>query len=204
MNNRKWYYARVSSVGQNLDRQLEAFRNMGADERDIIIDKKSGANLEREGYQALRSTILRQGDTLVIKSLDRLSRTKKDIKEELEWLKSNQIRLMIIDVPSTMVEISCGQEWILDMINNILIEVLSSIAEQERTMIKQRQREGIDAAKKKGKYLGRPRALYPDNWEEIYKKYEIREISAKKAIEQLNLKRSTFYKLLNMYKRNGK
>lgn len=83
---RTYYYARVSSTEQNLDRQLEAFKAMGADERDIITDKASGRDMERAGYKALKSAILRQGDTLVIKSLDRLSRNKTDIRNELDSL----------------------------------------------------------------------------------------------------------------------
>ena len=147
MENRTYYYARVSSTEQNLDRQLEAFKNMGADNRDIITDKASGKNLERAGYQALKSTILRKGDTLVVKSLDRLSRNKADIKNELEYFNSAGIRLKVLDLPTTLIELPKEQSWIFDMINNILIEVLSSIAEQERLTIRQRQREGIDAAK---------------------------------------------------------
>ena len=80
--NRTFYYARVSSCEQNLDRQLEAFRKLGADERDIITDKESGKSLDRPGYQALKNTMLRPGDTLVVKSLDRLSRNKIDIRNE--------------------------------------------------------------------------------------------------------------------------
>lgn len=149
MDNRTYYYARVSSSEQNLDRQLEAFKSMGADTRDIITDKASGKNLERSGYQALKSTILRKGDTLVVKSLDRLSRNKADIKSELEYFKNEGIRLKVLDLPTTLIELPKEQSWIFDMINNILIEVLSSIAEQERLTIRKRQREGIDAAKKK-------------------------------------------------------
>ncbi len=86
-------------------------------------------------------------------SLDRLSRSKSDIKSELQWFKDNGIRLMILDLPSSMIQVPDGQEWIIEMINNILIEVLSSMAEQERLTIRKRQRQGIDAAKNKGKHL---------------------------------------------------
>ena len=96
---------------------------------------------------------MRRGDTLYIMSLDRLSRNKADIKQELQWFKEQNIRLKILGLPTSMVEVNKGQEWILDMIQNILIEVLASIAEQERINIKNRQREGIEAAKKKGKVL---------------------------------------------------
>jgi len=196
---RKYFYARVSSQSQNLDRQIEAFKKLGAVDRDIITDKQSGKDLVREGYQALRNTMLRSGDTLVVKSLDRLSRSKTDIKNELEWFKANKIRVMVIDLPTTMIELPLGQEWVFDMINNILIEVLSSIAEQERLTIRQRQAEGIEIAKEKGKYLGRPKADYPSNWNEVYKLWKAELITAKIAMDTLDMKRTTFYKLIKQY-----
>ena len=105
MNARTYYYARVSTREQNLDRQIEAFKKLGADDRDIITDKESGKNLERTGYQALKLNILRPGDTLVVKSLDRLSRNKMDIRNELQYFKENGIRLKIIDLPTTMMDL---------------------------------------------------------------------------------------------------
>ena len=117
-------YARVSSKEQNLDRQILQLKKY-VEEENIIVDKASGKNLERPGYQALKGVLgLRQGDTLVITSLDRLSRSKTDIKQELQWFKEQGIRLMILDLPTSLIEIPEGQEWIRDMIENILIEVL--------------------------------------------------------------------------------
>ena len=149
MDNRTFYYARVSGKDQNLDRQLTAFGTMGASAREIVIDKESGKNLDRAGYQALKNTILRKGDTLIVKSLDQLSRNKRDIKNELEWFKENGIRLKVIDLPTTMMDLPQGQEWVFEMVNNILIEVLGTIAEQERVTIKQRQAEGSGLHKPK-------------------------------------------------------
>lgn len=195
MESRTWYYARVSSREQNLDRQLAAFAAIGAKERDIITDKESGKDLDRRGYTALKTALLRRGDTLVIKSLDRLSRNKADIKSELEYFKENSIRLKVLDLPTTMIDYPAGQEWVLDMVNNILVEVLSSIAQQERETIRQRKAEGIAAAKSKGKHLGRPAVAYPDNWTEVYKAWKAGQITAKIAMEQTGLKRTSFYKL---------
>ena len=104
MENRTYYYARVSSKEQNLDRQLSAFTSLGAQDREIITDKESGKDLNRPGYMALKTTILRPGDTLVVKSLDRLSRSKTDIKNELQFFKDNGIRLKVIDLPTTMTD----------------------------------------------------------------------------------------------------
>jgi len=199
LESRTYYYARVSSTEQNLDRQIEAFRAMGAGEREIITDKASGKNLDRPGYKALREIILRRGDTLVIKSLDRLSRNKNDIKKELEYFRAERIRLKVLDLPTTLIELPMEQSWIVDMINNILIEVLSSIAEQERVTLLRRQREGIELAKKKGKYQGRKPVDYPEKWEEYYELWKNQKITAKKFMTDLNLKRTTFYKLVKKY-----
>lgn len=195
MNNKTFYYARVSSKEQNLDRQLLAFYNLGATDRDIITDKESGKNLNRNGYQALKNTLLRSGDTLVIKSLDRLSRNKADIRNELEYFKDNGIRLKVIDLPTTMMELPEGQTWVFEMVNNILIEVLGTIAEQERLTIRQRQREGIDSAKEKGKHLGRPKASLPDNYDDIICLWKNGDITAKETMTRLGIKKSTFYLL---------
>ena len=195
MNSRTYYYARVSSKEQNLDRQIAAFISLGADERDIITDKESGKNLDRAGYQALKNAMLRRGDTLVIKSLDRLSRNKADIKNELQYFKDNGIRLKVIDLPTTMMQLPEGQEWVFEMVNNILIEVLGTIAEQERTTIRQRQAEGIAAAKAKGKKLGRPAVAVPENWNEVYASWKSGKITAKEAMKRSGLKRTSFYKL---------
>ena len=196
MDSRTYYYARVSSKEQNLDRQLAAFASLGASERDIITDKESGKDLNRSGYTALKMAMLRSGDTLVIKSLDRLSRNKADIKNELQYFKDHGIRLKVIDLPTTMMELPEGQAWVFDMVNNILIEVLGTIAEQERVTIRQRQQEGIRAAKAKGKHLGRPGLVVPENWEEVYSAWKNGEITAKVAMERTGLKRTSFYKLV--------
>lgn len=195
MDNRTFYYARVSSKDQNLDRQIAAFKSLGADDRDIITDKESGKDFDRAGYQALKNGMLRQGDTLVVKSLDRLSRNKRDIKKELEWFKENDIRVKIIYLPTTMIDLPKEQDWVTDMVNNILIEVLGTIAEQERATIKQRQAEGIQVAKSKGVKLGRPALQYPDNWNEVFTAWKNGEITAKEAMERTGTKRTSFYKL---------
>ncbi|MBQ2911924.1 MAG: recombinase family protein [Clostridia bacterium] len=202
MDSRTFYYARVSSKEQNLDRQITAFKALGAADRDIVTDKESGKNLDRKGYQALKNAMLRSGDTLVIKSLDRLSRSKYDIHNELQYFKENGIRLKVIDLPTTMVDLPAGQEWVFEMVNNILIEVLGTIAEQERETIKKRQAEGIAAAKLKGKKLGRPALSFPANWDSVYTSWKSGKITAKTAMEQTNTKRTSFYKLVKMTENN--
>lgn len=160
-----------------------------------MIDKASGKDTNREGYQALKGLFgLRQGDTLYITSLDRLSRNKEDIKKELQWFREKKVRLKILDLPTSLIEVPEGQQWILDMIQNILIEVLSSIAEQERLTIRKRQREGIEAAKLKGKHLGRPSYELPENFEDVYMRWKAGEITAKEAMQLLGMRKSHFYR----------
>ena len=120
-------YARVSSTEQNLDRQVLALQEYVKPE-NIVMDRQSGKNLDRPGYNALKGIFgLRPGDVLYIVSLDRLSRNKEDIKNEIAWFKAHKVRLMILDLPSSMVQVPENQEWIIDMIQNILIEVLASM-----------------------------------------------------------------------------
>lgn len=191
-------YARVSSREQHLDRQLIALRDFGIEERDIIREKASGKTLDRNLYQTLRDQLLREGDTLVVTSLDRLSRNKMHIKQELEYYRSHGIRVMILDMPTTLYQANEGQEWIIEMINAILIEVLASMAEQERIRTLTRQAEGIAAAKLQGKHLGRPKMEVPEGWNEIYRHWKGKEITAVEAMRRSGLKRSSFYKLVKI------
>jgi len=198
MNNKIFGYARVSTKEQCLDRQLKALNDLGISDRDIIVDKASGKDVDgRAGYLTLRNSMLRSGDCLIVKSLCRLSRNKADIKSELEYFKTNGIRLKVIDLPTTMIDYE-GQEWVFEMVNNILIEVLGTIAEQERETIRQRQAEGIAVAKESGKVtFGRPRAKKPENWDSVIEQWQAKAITARKAMEMLdNMKPNTFYRLL--------
>lgn len=197
MDSRIYGYARVSTREQNEDRQLEALKRFGVPTENIIIDKASGKDTEREGYQYLKRQILRAGDTLVIKELDRLSRNKTDIKRELEEFKTMGVRVKILDIPTTLTDFPPEQEWVMDMINAILIEVLGAIAENERKKIRVRQREGIEAAKKKKVRFGRPPKSLPDNWQQIIEEVHCGNKKPVEAIQELGISRSYFYKLYN-------
>ncbi len=150
-----------------------------------------------------------KGDSLFVKSLDRFSRNKEEAKKELQYFHDIGVRVKILDIPSTMTEISEGQEWILDMINNILIEVLTSIAENERLTICSRQAEGLAAmptdssgkkiSKKTGRCIGRPPIQFPDNFKKYYDKWKQKEITAISAMNALGLKPNSFYKLVHQY-----
>jgi len=197
-------YARVSDKGQNLDRQIVELEKY-VDNRYIFTDKQSGKDMDRKEYQLLRK-VAQKGDVIYIKSLDRLGRNKQDIKQELEHFKLEGVRVKILEIPTTMMDIQEGQEWLIDMINNLLLEVLSTMAEQERLNIRQRQREGIAQAQAKGKHLGRPVMDWSsisdkqrELIKELYPSWKAKEITAVKFMEQVDLKRNTFYKIIKEY-----
>lgn len=189
-------YARVSTREQNLGRQIAALRQYVTDERDIITDKESGKDFDRAGYQYLRERLIRPGDTLIVKSLDRLGRSKEQVMEELRHFRAEGVRVKILDLPTTMVELPEGQDWIIEMVNNILLEVLASIAEQERLTIRQRQAEGIAEAKKQGRPLGRRRTERPEGWDETVALWRGGSITAVQAMDRLGMKKSTFYRMV--------
>ena len=205
-------YARVSTSEQNLDRQLQALSRYV--EPDMIVtDKSSGRDLNRPGYQSLKVGIgkLVEGDTLYIKSLDRLSRNKEDLKKELQYFKDKGIKVKILDMPTTMTDFPAEQAWIGDMITNIMIEVLSSIAQNERETTRQRQLEGLAAmptdsttgkkiSRRTGKPVGRPPVTYPKKWESVYNDWQEKKITARQAMRLLNLKPNSFYKLVSQYR----
>jgi DNA invertase Pin-like site-specific DNA recombinase len=194
-------YIRVSTKDQNLDRQLEAIRKYVPYEKYIYSDKASGKDMDREGFQNMLKA-MRSGDTLYIKSIDRLGRNKELIKGYLEYFKKEGIRVKIIDLPTTMQDVPAGQEWVIDMINNIIIEVYTSIAQQERETILQRQREGIDVAKAKGKHLGRPVLELPKEWDKLYKEWKAGKITAVTFMDRVEMKKATFYKKVKEYEGN--
>lgn len=206
-------YIRVSTNGQNLARQKAALMKYLPEDM-IVSDKKSGKDFEREGYSSLKNGIgkLVRGDELYITSLDRLGRNKEETLKELQYYKDNGIRIKVLDIPTTMIDIGKteNQTWIIEMINNILIEVLTSLAEQERANIRKQQAQGLaqmpinpktgkKRSLKTGHDIGRPTAEYPANWKEVYQNWKEGNIKAVEAMEQMGLKKNTFYNLVKRY-----
>ena len=191
-------YARVSTAHQREDRQVQALLDYGIEERNIVVDKESGKDFNRLGYLSLKEKWLRQGDTLVVKELDRLGRNKAKIREELEWFRAEGIRVKILNVPTTLLDCE-GQDWVLDMVSNILIEVMASVAEEERVKIHRRQEEGIAVAKARGVVFGRPAVAKPDNFEMVMALVDSGQIKAVEAMRELGVKKTTFYKLRQAY-----
>lgn len=191
-------YARVSTAHQREDRQVQALLDYGIEERNIVVDKESGKDFNRLGYLSLKEKWLRQGDTLVVKELDRLGRNKAKIREELEWFRAEGIRVKILNVPTTLLDCE-GQDWVLDMVSNILIEVMASVAEEERVKIHRRQEEGIAVAKAKGVVFGRPSIAKPANYEQVMALVDSGQIKAVEAMREPGVKKTTFYKLRQAY-----
>lgn len=192
-------YARVSSKDQNLDRQMRAFEEFGVKRRNIFSDRKSGKDFERRNYERLWSR-LKSGDLLVIKSIDRLGRNYRAIIEE--WNKITNVKnadILVLDMPLLDTR-GKGETLIGKFISDVVLQVLSFVAENERDNIRTRQEEGIRAAKAKGVKFGRERIEKPRGFDETAAKYEAREITLKDALEKTALKRSTFYRMLREQK----
>ena len=193
-----YHYCRVSSKEQNVDRQLKvltAYKKADG----VFIDKQSGKNFCREDYQRLKSVVV-EGDEIVVEELDRFGRNKAEIKIELEWFRVRGVIVRILDIPTTLIDFQ-GQDWIKDMVNNVIIEVLGSIAEQERLKILKRQREGIDAmqiidgkkiSRKTGRAYGRQCKEIPD-FEKFAQKQKDGEMTVNECCAVLGISRSLWY-----------
>ena len=167
MENKIFGYVRVSAKDQNEIRQIESLLKEGIDQRDIFIDKQSGKDFEREQYQILKK-VLRRGDTLFVHSLDRFGRNKEQILEEWrELTKEKGVDIVVVDMP--LLDTRKYKDSMGSLITDIVLQLLSWLAEEERNKIRTRQREGIDIALKKGVRFGRPPAEITPAFEAAYK-----------------------------------
>ena len=194
MKSKTFGYARVSSKEQNVERQLVAFKEYGIEERDIYIDKQSGKDFNREQYNTLKH-ILRENDLLVIKSIDRLGRNYEMIVNEWKDITKNiKVDIVVIDMP--LLDKRKNKDLLGTFISDLVLQILGYVAEQERTFIKQRQKEGISVAKNNGVKFGRPKIEKPLNFDDVVLKWKNNEIKTKEAMELLGLKPNTFYNML--------
>ena len=194
MSSKIFGYARVSSKEQNEERQLNAFKEFGIDERDIYADKQSGKDFNRDNYLVLKH-ILRENDLLVIKSIDRLGRNYNMIIEEWKDITQNiKADIVVIDMP--LLDTRNNKDLLGTFISDLILQILSYVAEQERTFIKQRQKEGIENALNKGVKFGRPKIEKPANFDNVISQWKKKKIKSKDAMIMLNLKPNTFYNLL--------
>lgn len=202
MENRKFGYIRVSSKDQNEGRQLEAMKKIGINERDIYLDKQSGKNFERANYQLLKR-IIRKGDVLCIHSLDRFGRNKEEILQEWNDLTKNiEADIIVLDMP--LLDTTQYKDSMGTFIADLVLQILSWMAEEERQRIRKRQREGIDLALQNGVQFGRPKVLVSDEFREVYQKWKRKEITAVKAMQEAGVKKTSFYKLATTLEKEEK
>src|SRR6476620_3766529 len=183
MDFRKFGYVRVSSKDQNEERQIEAIRQKGIEERDIFVNKQSGKDFNRDKYQLLKR-ILRKGDVLYIHSLDRFSRNKEKILEEWNDITKNiQADIVVLDMP--LLDTTQYKDSLGTFITDLVLQILSWMAEEERDRIRKRQREGIDLALKKGTTFGRPKATVTEAFEQVYNQWKSGDMTAVKAMQEI-------------------
>ena len=195
-------YVRVSTREQNPKRQIDELKKYVSDERDIIVDRITGKVGDRPGLDLLKR-LLRPGDELYIHELDRLGRDKKIIKDQLLYFRERGVTVRVLDVPTTLIDFSNYGELgksIMDMVNNLLIEVLSTLAETEMLRTKKRQAEGIAAARARGIRLGRPKKVLPPEFPPIYDRWVKKEITAVEAFHTLGISKDTFYRWVRQHK----
>jgi DNA invertase Pin-like site-specific DNA recombinase len=196
---RKFAYIRVSAVDQCEDRQIIAMTEQGVPRENVFADKQSGKDFERKSYKALVKK-LRSGDLLYVKSIDRLGRNYHEIQEQWRLLtREKGADIVVIDIP--LLDTRLNKDLIGTLIADLVLQILSYVAHSERDTIRQRQAEGISAARARGVHLGRPPIKCPDNFAETVKLWEGGKIRFGDALERTGLKRSTFYALLKEHRR---
>lgn len=199
-------YHRTSTKEQHLDRGLAEIKAYCEQNniplKKIYTDQQTGKNFDRPRYTVMKEDVLEAGDVLIITELDRLGRSKKDTMREIQHYRDSGIRLMVLELPTTLMDLSkmdnSLQAMMLETINNMMLELYASMAQAEIEKKEKRQREGIEAKKKRGEWedYGRPSIEKPDNWDAVIAQWEGKEITAVEAMKRLGLKKTSFYKLV--------
>lgn len=197
-------YHRTSTKEQHLDRGIQEITQFCKENHykleKIYTDQQTGKNFSRPRYTVLRDDILREGDILIITEVDRLGRNKKDTVEELRILANRNIRVMILEIPTTLQDLSkmdnAMAKMILETVNHMLIELYAAMAQAEIEKKEKRQREGIEQMKARGEWdnYGRPCVQKPQNWDEVISRWQDGEITAVEAMRLTGMKKSSFYK----------
>lgn len=199
MENR-YGYVRVSTREQNEDRQLIALQDVEVPKKNIFVDKQSGKDFERPMYQRMLNR-LETDDLLYIKSIDRLGRNYEEILEQWRILtKEKKVNIVVLDMP--LLDTRRGRDLMGTFLSDIVLQVLSFVAENERSNIRQRQREGIEAAKLRGVRFGRPSKPLPKNFRQVYDRWVAGEISGREAALQCQMPMTSFYRKAGSLKDN--
>lgn len=194
-------YVRVSAKDQNEDRQIIAMREVGVSEKNIYMDKQSGKDFKRKQYKRLVRK-MKKDDLLYIKSIDRLGRNYEEIIEQWRHLtKEKRIDIIVLDMP--LLDTRRGKDLMGTFLSDIVLQVLSFVAENERSNIRQRQAEGIAAAKARGVKFGRPPKPLPENFHTIYQRWKNGKITGTKAAEECNMPITTFRYKAGIYEKTN-
>ena len=195
-------YVRVSSLDQNEKRQLDSLLELGILEKNIYIDKQSGKDFERPRYKKLKNK-LKKGDLLVIMSIDRLGRNYEEIQYQWRILtKEKEVDIYVVDMP--LLDTRNGKDLMGTFIADLVLQILSFVAQNERENIKKRQLQGIKSAKARGIKFGRPKIILPDNFNEVMDKYNNKHISIDEVISHYSISKATFYRRLREYNMSKK
>lgn len=195
---REYGYIRVSSTEQNEDRQLIALQKLGILQKNIYVDRQSGKDFNRPEYQKMIAK-LRRGDTLYILSIDRLGRNYEEIQNQWRYLtKELGIDISVLDMP--LLDTRNGKDLMGTFIADLVLQILSFVAQSERENIKERQRQGIAAAKERGVRFGRPRLAVPSDFEEVVGDWEQKKINIAEATRRCKMSSATFYRRLRKYR----
>lgn len=203
-------YHRVSTKEQNIDRGIEGIEAFCKEHnyplQKVFVDKISGKTLDRPRYTVLKEDVLRPGDTLIIHELDRLARNKKAICDELKYYEDHDIRVMILDIPSTTIKLSEKEDrmnkLITETINKVIIEIYAMQAETELQRKEKRQKEGIEAKKARGEWddYGRKRIMPAKEFAKYYKRVESGEVGSLALMRELKMKKATYFRYVKEYK----
>lgn len=195
---REYGYIRVSSTEQNEDRQLIAMQKLGIPQKNIYVDKQSGKDFNRPEYQRM-ITKLKRGDTLYILSIDRLGRNYEEIQNQWRYLtKELGVDISVLDMP--LLDTRNGKDLMGTFIADLVLQILSFVAQSERESMKERQRQGIAAAKERGVRFGRPKIAVPSDFAEVVGDWENKKIDIEEATKRCKMSSATFYRRLRKYR----
>lgn len=191
-------YIRVSTREQNIERQMISLLEAGVDEKNIYIDRQSGKNFQRPAYKKMMS-LVQEGDLIIVKSIDRLGRNYQEIMEQWSTItKEKKADIRILDMP--LLDTTKTKDLLGTFISDVILQLLSFVAENERDNIRQRQAEGIAAAKARGVRFGKPAIPMPDNFPELYRQWEEDNLTINELARLCNMGRCTMYKRIGEYR----
>ncbi len=198
MESNVYGYIRVSTREQNIERQMISLQEAGVSEKNIYIDKQSGKNFQRPAYKKMMA-VIKEGDLIIVKSIDRLGRNYQEIMEQWSIItKEKKADIRILDMP--LLDTTKTKDLLGTFISDVVLQLLSFVAENERDNIRQRQAEGIAAAKARGVRFGKPVIPMPDNFPELYQQWEAKNLSINELAKLCNMGRSTMYKRIGEYR----